>query len=135
MGLVVGAQVGLFVASSIGAEFCWKLSVQKHVFFFFFLFPGKLVLKSTAILRPMPLRGAKLGMCGLTGLTLQELVRIRRYQDHPIKELQNVVPDFNRTDSCKDQKHRVYIIFYNAALILNLVMDIALQGRSSNVLI
>ena len=28
----------------------------------------------------------------------------------------------------QDQKHRVYIIFYNAALILNLVMDIALQG-------
>mmetsp|Transcript_94265 Transcript_94265/g.224431 ORF Transcript_94265/g.224431 Transcript_94265/m.224431 type:complete len:955 (+) Transcript_94265:115-2979(+) len=38
-------------------------------------------------------------------------------------------------DKCKchyeDQKHRVYIIFYNAALILNLVMDIALQGYLS----
>ncbi|OLP84550.1 hypothetical protein AK812_SmicGene34558 [Symbiodinium microadriaticum] len=31
----------------------------------------------------------------------------------------------------EDQKHRVYIIFYNAALILNLVMDIALQGYLS----
>lgn len=57
IGLVVGAQVGLFVASSIGAEFC-----QCHY---------------------------------------------------------------------EDQKHRVYIIFYNAALILNLVMDIVLQGYLS----
>lgn len=57
VSLVVGAQVGLFVASSIGADFC-----QCHY---------------------------------------------------------------------EDQKHRIYIIFYNAALILNLVLDILLQGYLS----
>lgn len=57
IGLVVGSQIGLFVASSIGTEFC-----QCHY---------------------------------------------------------------------EDQKHKVYIIFYNAALILNLIMDIVLQGYLS----
>ena len=32
-------------------------------------------------------------------------------------------------DNWQDQKHKVYIIFYNAALILNLIMDIVLQGN------
>ncbi|CAJ1341936.1 unnamed protein product [Effrenium voratum] len=57
IGLVVGAQTGLFVASSLGADFC-----QCHY---------------------------------------------------------------------EDQKHKVYIVFYNAALILNLIMDIVLQGYLS----
>ena len=169
IGLVVGAQVGLFVASSIGAEFCAGLgsgaTVKPDVYrnsnrptavtFFVMHLQNWSTLYNTLqhsttfhqdslnipfymFLRPVPLRGAKLKSWKHHASQRSSMVRPCHHGHQcPLKSsllVPKLIPPTKRntstSNSFKDQKHRVYIIFYNAALILNLVMDIVLQGTT-----